>query len=304
MTERKIAIITGAATGIGLETVRRFSEGSRYGLIYAADINPSVYKTFPQLEYPNVVPFQVDVRIREQLVDMLRRAVSESGRLDVIVNAAGVMYKGKPETLWDKDKEFPKEWAEMGRVNLWAPIVIMMEASKIMRENGGGTIINVTSAKYLFPDIHHIEYQRGKMRLSKVTRGLAKDFMRNDNVRLVDVQPGNTKTNIDKGVWTDGNTRAEMEAAQSVTNWWRERFGNDPKNVAEAIYEVAEGRIKGTTVYVGLDTQIGRLLFLLMYPLAGYRLDSLFFAGSTIFYKFAAWGNMIRGKFDKVPKIK
>lgn len=301
MAERKTAIIIGAASGIGFETARRFSEDPKYTTIIAADIKPSIYTAFPQSEYPNLIPLQVDVRSREEIESMLQRAVLESGRLDVVVNGAGVMIKGKPKAFWDKGREYPQEWGEMERVNLWAPIVTMMEATKIMRGNGGGTIINVTSAKYLFPDIHHIEYQRGKMRLSRITRGLATDWMKTDNVRLVDVQPGNTRTNIDRGVWTEGNSIVEMEAAQSVTNWWREKIGNDPKDAAEVIYQVAEGRINSTTVYVGWDTKIGRVLYLLTYPLAGYRLDSLFFTGSAIFYQFATWVNMIRGRFDKNP---
>lgn len=299
MLERKTAIITGSASGIGLETVRRFSQDPNYTTIIAADINSSVYETFPITEYPNLIPLRVDVRSREGIEGMLQRAVLESGRLDVVVNGAGVMYKGKPEAFWDRDKEPPKEWREMDTVNLWAPIVIMIEALKIMRKNGGGIIINLTSAKYLFPDIHHIEYQKGKMRLSKVTRGLAKDWMRRDNVRLVDVQPGNTKTNIDRSVWTEGNSKNEMEAAESVTNWWREKFGNDPKNVAEIVYQVAEGRIKGTTIYVGWDTKIGRMLYLLTYPLAGYRFDAFFFTGSTLFYQFARGIKALRGKFSQ-----
>lgn len=296
MTERKTAIITGAASGIGLEATRRFAQDSRYNPVYASDINPAVQTIFPQSEYPNIVPLLVDVRDRDQLEDMLQKAAKESGRLDVIVNAAGVMYKGKPRLLWDRSKEPPKEWEEMDLVNLWAPIVTMVEAPKFMRDNGGGTIINITSAKYLFPDIHHIEYQRGKMRLSKVTRSLAKYWMQNYNVRLVDVQPGNTKTNIDSGFWTEGTSGSEIEAAESITRWWREKFGNDPKDVAKVIYQAAEGRIKGTTIYVGWDTKIGRALYFLTYPLAGYRLDALFFAGSTLFYQVTRGVNILRGK--------
>lgn len=296
MIERKTAIITGAASGIGLASARRFSQDSRYNPVYAADINLLVRTLFPPLEYPSIVPLLVDVRDRDQLEGMLQKAATESGRLDVIVNTAGIMYKGKPRLLWDKSKEPPKEWEEMDRVNLWAPIVIMAEAPKFMGENGGGTIINITSAKYLFPDIHHIEYQRGKMRLSKVTRSLAKYWMENYNVRLVDVQPGNTKTAIDKGLWTEGNGKNEMEATDSITRWWREKFGNDPKDVAEVIHQVAEGRIKGTTIYVGWDTKIGRALYFLTYPLAGYRLDALFFAGSTLFYQVTRGVNILRGK--------
>ncbi len=292
--ERRTAFITGAASGIGLETVVRLSKDSRYNPIYAVDKDHAVNTMFP--EYPNVVAVQLDVREREQITGLLRSAASESGRLDVVVNAAGVMSKGKPWNYRDKDGNPTAELTEMDKVNLWAPIYIMVEASGIMRENGGGTIINVTSAKYLFPDLYHIPYQVGKRDLSRVTRGVARHFLKSDNVRVVDVQPGNTKTNIDRGDWTKGNSRAEIDAVQGIADWWRKTFGNDPRNVAEVIYQVAEGRIRSKTVYVGWDTRIGHALHLLTYPLLGYRSDSLFFFGSTMGYQVARLRNALRRK--------
>lgn len=56
MFETKCAVITGAASGIGLETTRRFSLDSTYNPIYAVDINQRVGEIFPAFEYPTVVP--------------------------------------------------------------------------------------------------------------------------------------------------------------------------------------------------------------------------------------------------------
>lgn len=309
MSERKTAFITGAASGIGRATTERFSWDRKYNPVYAVDRNPAICNTFPQSEYPNIIPVQADVRDYEGIRNLLRKITLESGRLDVVVNAAGVMITGNRKTFYDQNGKPAKELEEMNLVNLYAPIVIMVETSTIMRNNGGGVIVNITSAKHLFPDIHHIHYQNGKSDLSKVTRGAARYWQKKDNIRLVDIQPGNTKTSIDQNRWPDGNNESEVAAAHFVNKWWRDKFGNDPKKVADIIYSVAEGQIKGTTVRVGLDSKLGHLMRTLTYilpyigPISAFigvsLWTSLFYQGSAVFYKTASLGNRLTAEFRK-----
>lgn len=301
MSERT-AIITGAASGIGLETVRRFALNSKYNPIYALDKNPRLPEIYPHEKFPSVVPVELDVRQKEQVKVFLNRSFTESGRIDVIVNAAGVMFKGKPWSFLDDNQRPVAEFDEMRAVNESAPIWFMWEALTPMSVNGGGTIINITSSKYLFPDIYHTHYQSGKEYLSQVTRRAARSPLSKDfNIRFVDLQPGNTRTNIEMGGWTEKNSRPEMEAAQSIANWWRRTFGNDPRNVAEVIYEVAEGRRRGTTIRVGLDANLGNALYWITYLLGPYRSDIVFFSGSYIFYQGAKLIRMLEGKNKVKP---
>lgn len=292
-SERRTAFITGAASGIGLETTRRFAEDPRYNPIFAVDRNPRIQTIFSSPEYSNIVPVQLDVRDRAGVSELLQRIIRESGRLDVVVNAAGLMVKSRVH--WSGYiREDLSELEEMQDINYWAPVIITHEAAQIMGE--GGTIVNVSSAKYLFPDIYHIDYQGDKMDLSKVTRRAAKTY-KDRGIRVVDLQPGNTKTNIDNGDWTETADKNESEMSQIIADWWREHFGNDPRNVAEIIHKIADGKIKETTVPVGIDTKVGMVLLFATYPLAGFRSDHLFFMGSTIFYKLATLGNRLRLKF-------
>lgn len=295
MPERLTAIVTGAASGIGKETAIKFGNDPKYNPFYAVDIDPHIHTVFEA--YPRVVPLEVDVSKQDEARDMLQRAIDDSGRLDVVVNAAGIMVKGKRSTFWDKKGNRNSELRKMDGVNLLAPIFIMTTTSGFMKN--GGTIINVSSAKYLFPDIHHGIYQEGKQVLSKVTKGVAKSFREQDNVRVVDVQPGNTKTNIDRGVWTNGTSRAEVESSEKITTWWRNTFGSDPQKVAQVIYEVAEGKIDKTTVRVGTDTKIGRTLYLFTYPFFPYRFDMLFFLGSSAVYQSARLIQKLKDRFDR-----
>lgn len=297
MVERKTVIITGAASGIGKATMERFSNDPKYCPIYAADKDPGIHTLFQAGKHPNIIPLQIDVKSREQIISMLQKAVNDSGRVDVIVNAAGVMSKGRTSTYRNKDGTPTDASKEMEEVNVEAPFFIMTRLSEII-SNKDAVVINLSSSKYLFPDVYHAEYQRGKRFLSRITKGVARaGFGKEKNIRFVDVQPGNTRTPIDShGGWTEDSSKTEITAVQNITDWWREHFGNDPKNVADVVFRIAEGDIKKNTVLVGLDAKIGRILYLLTYPLAGYRFDILFFGGSFAVYKLAEFKERLRKK--------
>jgi len=278
----KTVIVTGAASGIGLATARRFSTDPKYTRIVAVDKDAEIYSLFQGNDYPNVHPIKLDLTDREGTSQFIQD-VAESGGLDVIVNAAGIMVQGSGNHNENSAVKLQT------LTNFVAPLDIMMAAYKHMR---CGTIINVTSSKYMFPDLYHLDYQWDKEMLSRVTRGTAKNIWREYGIRLVDVQPGNTRTNIDHEEWTDGTPVAERQTVQSVANWWRQKFGGDPENVADVIYKIAEGK-KGTTFYIGLDARIGKYAYNLsllpgIFTAGVIRSNTLFLAGSTIVYKTAA----------------
>lgn len=139
----RTAIITGAASGIGLESTIRFSTDFSYNPIYAVDKDPSIVTMFDSAQYPNIIPVQVDVRDRGQVEHLISRVSLETGRLDVVVNAAGVMVKGKPGTFRNKDGSRKELLKKMDAVNLQAPIIMMMKSFQVMRKNDGGIIILV-----------------------------------------------------------------------------------------------------------------------------------------------------------------
>lgn len=300
MIERKTAIITGAASGMGLETARRFSRDPKYNPIFAVDKDPSVNTIFQSMEAPNIVPLQLDLRDRAQITEMLGKA-AESGRLDIIVNAAGVIIAGKPSTYLNKDGGRNQELIEMDAINVAAPIIVMYEASEIMKKNGGGTIVNITSSKYLFPDLFRLQYMDGKKLVSKMTRKFSKEFGEEYGIRLVDVQPGNTRTNIDRGIWTKESGNLEMDTVQGFNDWWREKFGNDPKNVAEVIYKISEGDIGGSVVLVGSDAKFGKVMQRCL-PLPILRWEVLFFLGSLAAYKTAEGINFVKKNVKALRK--
>lgn len=302
MIERldKVAIITGAASGIGKATTERFARDENY-TVYAADKDPEIHNIFQYSAKSKVIPMVVDIGNFDTARSMVQCVAEDAHRLDVVVNAAGVMFKGRMRTLRNKDGTPTKELDEMENVNVYAPIAIMIEAATHMDKNGGGSVITITSAKYMWPDVLHSGYQDGKHFLSRFIGRARNVFQKNHNVRLVDVQPGNTKTRIDRGVWTDGNNDTEMKGADKLLSWWRNTFGAEPETVADKIYDIAEGKNKSNTVRTGIDTHLGRALYILTWPFYPYRFYILFGLSSHLVFESAKWGQLL---MDRAHKLK
>lgn len=280
MKERKTAIITGAASGIGLKTTERFSADPKYN-IYAVDMNPSVHTLFDASKHPRVIPLQVDIRNGNEIEDMFERVHKESGRLNVIVNAAGIIIAGIPLSAegYDKNPEASRQVRDLYNTNYFGQMHVMMRGEIAIESGGGGTIINITSSKDYFPDPWRLEYMRSKQYFEEMSIEDARR-LKEEGVRIVVVKPGNTKTNIDRGTWIKGSNKDEAESVQGLNDWWRKTFGNDPKNVAEVIYKIAEGKINKDKVHVGFDAKLG---YFLVRTVPGWRYIFLF--GSFGAYK-------------------
>lgn len=256
MIENKVALITGAASGIGFETVRWFARDPKYKPIYAVDKNPEIFAILNTSLYPQVIAMQVDIRKGNESTLMFNRIRTETKRLDVLVNCAGVIIAGD-----ENSRAVKTQIRDLNDVNYVGQMNIMFWAETMMESWGGGTIINVTSSKDYFPDPYRFEYMLSKMRFEAMSLEARWRHLNNeDGVKVVVVKPGNTKTGIDRGVWTDGNNENEMKAVQGFNDWWRRTFGNDPRNVAEVIYKIAEGEIDKDKVHVGFDAQLGNVL--------------------------------------------
>lgn len=293
--ERKALLVTGAASGIGLETVRRLSRKPPYNPIYAVDINPSIHTVFEAARYPQVIPLEVDIRKGAEIADMFAKVLAETHGLDVIVNAAGIIIAGETSysPRYDQDPRFKQQISDMNDANFFGQMYIMMRAEIAMESRGRGLIINVTSSKDYFPDPFRLEYMKSKMAFEAMSLDDARR-LKKDGVRIVVVKPGNTKTHIDKGIWTEGSREDEMKAVQGFNDWWRRTFGNDPKNVAEVIYQIAEGKIKKDIVHVGFDAKLG---YFLTRTVPGWRY--MFFLGSYFVYEMVKRGERLRERIQR-----
>lgn len=138
--EQQVALVTGAASGIGLEIARTFAEeGARVMIL---DLNRDAADAAAaglQKEGYEAVSLGCDVTNEEQVKESLEQAVKIFGRLDILVNNAGLQYVSPIE-------DFPTaKFEQMISIMLTAPFVAIKHAFPIMKQQGHGRVINMAS---------------------------------------------------------------------------------------------------------------------------------------------------------------
>jgi len=179
----KVALVTGAASGIGLATVHRFvAEGA---LVVAVDLGAERTNGSDR-----VLPVAADVR-ESSLVDAAyERALAEFDGLDVVVNAAGI--SGAQADITDLTDE---DFAEVVAVNLTGTFYSVRAAVRAMRGNRptGGSIINISSVGALANFPLPAMYPASKAGVLGMTRAVAA-LVASDGIRVNAVAPGATDT--------------------------------------------------------------------------------------------------------------
>lgn len=239
----KVALITGAASGIGKATALRLaSEGA---IVYASDLNAEkLEETYK--DNTNIHVAVLNVRDSAAANLLVERIASESGRLDVVVNSAGVSdspRRLKEEASVDITEITDEDFAFVMEINLYGTFYIMRAAVPLMRKNeqAGGAIINVSSvgALVIFP--LEAAYPASKAGVLGLTRSIAA-LLGKDNIRVNAVAPGSTDTAL---MPTDPKIRQEV-INQGVIN----RLASPEEIAATIVYLASEEAsfITGQTV--------------------------------------------------------
>lgn len=252
--QSQTVLIVGSASGIGRATTERLAQDTRFSSIFAADINPDVHATFPQDTYPTVHPLELDIRESNQIMELVRHVHDQTGRIDVLVNSAGVVNRGRWQTYFD-DKVPNTEFVDLWETNLMGPLTLMHAVLPHMREQGSGTVINITSLKYAAPDPFSETYAHVKQLLATATHNNRSEEAAND-IHIVDVQPGAHQTGLDRGVWTQRSDASERRAGQFLYCFFRDKFGGNPDQVAATIHKIAIGELDEERVFVGWDARL------------------------------------------------
>jgi NAD(P)-dependent dehydrogenase (short-subunit alcohol dehydrogenase family) len=181
--EGKVAVVTGAAQGIGRAIAEGLAaEGAR---IVVADLRGAEEAA---ATYPDGVGLTVDVADEEQVARLVDETVDRCGGLDVLVNNAGVYASlaMRPFT------EIPlEEWRQVMDVNVASMFLTSRAAVPAMQERGGGAIVNISSGTPFRGVPFLLHYVTSKGAIVAFTRALAKELGR-DGIRVNCVAPGFT----------------------------------------------------------------------------------------------------------------
>lgn len=239
----KVAIITGAKSGIGLATATRFAaEGAK---VVAADIADATREADEIARHGAEALFaQVDVSDSAQVRNMIRETVSVYGGVDILVNNAGIELA---KTVTDTTEE---EWDRLMDINLKGVFLCSREAIPVMQRQGGGVIVNVASELGLVGGTEIAAYSASKGGVVQLTRAMAIDHAA-DHIRVNCVCPGPVATPLLEAIIRN-SSHPEQERRSIVEKTLLKRVGR-PEEIANVILFLASDEssyMTGSTVLV------------------------------------------------------
>lgn len=242
--EGKVAIVTGAAMGMGKETAVLFAEAKAKVVI--ADFNEEKGQAVAEeikAAGGEATFVKVDISKSKDVQAMVKFAIDTYGKLDVAVNNAALTPDDKPAHDFDEDY-----WNRLIGVDLTGTALCLKYELKQMREQGhGGSIINISSVSGFRPQPDNIAYVAAKHGVVGITKVAA---LENGplNIRVNSVAPGAIDTPMLRGALEQfGYTEEEYAPQLSLLN----RFGQ-PREIAQAslwLASDASSYVTGTTIH-------------------------------------------------------
>ncbi|MFF4031025.1 SDR family NAD(P)-dependent oxidoreductase [Streptomyces sviceus] len=189
--DRPVALVTGSTSGIGQAVVRRLAADGTRVVVHSRRSAEAGRALAAELGGTYV---QADLGVEDEARGLVERALDHFGRLDVLVNNAGI---SRPIPHADLAAATPADWRELLEVNLIAPWVLCTAALPALRQSpGGGSIVNITSHAGVRPKGSSVPYAASKAALNHVTRLLAAAL--GPDVRVNAVAPGLVDTPMTK----------------------------------------------------------------------------------------------------------
>lgn len=192
MLKGKVEIVTGGTRGIGFEIVRKYLENGAKVVLFGSR-QESVDRALQRLKEENSSwevegkhPSLTDAAEVEQAILAVRE---KYGRIDILVNNAGI---SQSTPLYDYTAQ---EFDQVIDLNVKAVFYAILPAAKIMKEQGGGCIINTSSMVSISGQPAGVGYPASKFAVNGITISLARELGK-DNIRVNAVAPGVTKTDM------------------------------------------------------------------------------------------------------------
>jgi len=191
----KIALVTGGSRGIGRAVVERLAgEGAVVTFLYqnSREAAEGLAAELAGQGRP-AEAVQADVRDPARAQQVVDQVVQHHGRLDVLVNSAGIVRDGLLGAM------LPEQWQEVIETNLFGTYHYCRAVAQQMMYQRGGSIVNLSSTASEFPSRGQVNYAASKGGIDGLTRAMAKEFAQR-KVRVNAVAPGMIETDMSKAV--------------------------------------------------------------------------------------------------------
>jgi NAD(P)-dependent dehydrogenase (short-subunit alcohol dehydrogenase family) len=241
----KIALITGASRGLGNAIALRFArEGASIGLVARGAVELEL--VIPELDAAKILADQqfraipADLASEHEIERVVDICLREFGGIDILVNNAAV--QGPIGSLEENDWH---QWQSTFAVNLFAPARLCQLLVPIMRNRGGGKIINISGGGATGPRPDFSAYAASKTGLVRLTETLAEE-LRVDRIDVNAVAPGAMNTRMLDELLAAGPDAASREFAEAVKRK-NENAGASPGRAAGLVAMFASAKCDGIT---------------------------------------------------------
>lgn len=192
LLQGKVAVVTGGTRGIGFAIVKKFLDnGAKVALLGSRQetVDKALQKIKEEDADAEVTGYWPNLMDASEVEEVFTKVKDMYGSLDILVNNAGVSAR---ESFYDYK---PEEFEKVIDLNLNSVFICAQAAAKIMKEQGGGVILNTSSMVSLYGQPAGVSYPASKFAVNGLTKSLARELGK-DQIRVNAVAPGVTRTDM------------------------------------------------------------------------------------------------------------
>ena len=239
----KVAIVTGGNSGLGFATAKKLCENG----IKTYIVGRNKERTESAALEIGAIPYLFDLGNLEGIPNMIKE-IANNGNIDILVNNAGIHQKKEFTEVTDKD------FANIMNINVQSVFAVSREVVKVMKKNGGGSIINISSmaSQYGLPKV--IAYSASKGAIEVMTRAMAVELAE-FNIRVNCVAPGFIKTKMSTNALDNDIQRKNKILSRTPLGYLGE-----PSTIADAVFFYASSEssyVTGTVLPIDGGNSIG-----------------------------------------------
>jgi len=241
--EGKVALVTGGSRGIGRSIALAFAHAGADVAVTSRKIE-ALEKVAEECRAYGKRALAVAAHAGkpDELKTMVQRVMDEFGRIDILVNNAGTNPMNVPIMQYDE-----KLWDSIMNLNLRGVVFLTKEVANIMKQQGGGSIINITSVESFMVGDLSAAYDVSKAGLAHFTR-IAATEMALSNIRVNAIAPGATKTALVHAMWEDKNMENFV-----TKNIPMHRFTSPDEMAGAAVYLASDAASYTTGACIVID---------------------------------------------------